>query len=129
MLLALDSTARLAHGDDVADQLIGSSTEKKSPEVLNLRSSESLVGVLLVDIGLILGVVATVKDPKFQRNFACVALGTHALMALWRVRVESKLPALKKDWKGQLVGDALMASSWCAFLWQQARAAKAVAPQ
>lgn len=127
MLLALDRTAQLAHGRDVAAQLLGAESETHSLQVLNLRASESLVGLLLVDIGLVLGVVATSKDARFQRNFSCVALGTHALMALWRFRVESRLPALKKDWKSQLVGDVLLASSWCAFLWQQARNAKSSA--
>jgi hypothetical protein len=68
---------------------------------------------------LILGVASTVKDETFRRRLCYAALATHGIMAAWRVLKESTLPALAKDWKGQLVGDAIMASSWIYYLLQR----------
>ena len=117
MIMDLDKTAKAVHGEEIAKDLIGdAASAKTSEEVSKVRITESLVGVLLVDIGLILGVVATAKRSSFQRNFASVALGTHALMAFWRYKFESKVPSLKDAWKKQLFGDAVMASTWAGFL-------------
>ncbi len=114
MLLGLKQTAEAVHGSETASKLLGSTEEDR----LAIHASESLVGVLLVDVGLILGLVATVKDERFRRHFCGIAIGTHCLMAAWRYLVASRVPALSKDWKGQLVGDALMGASWAAYLLQ-----------
>lgn len=114
MVLNLDATAKAAHGEEIATSLLKSDL---------VRTSESLVGVLLVDFALLLGAVSTVKDEKFQRVFCGVALCTHGLMAAWRIFVESRVPELQSAWKNQLVGDALMASTWAYFLLQKAKAA------
>jgi hypothetical protein len=117
-LASVDKAAAALHGDDIAARLVGDAATAAADErVAAVRASESLVGLLLVDLGLVLGVVATAREARLQRNFAAVAAGTHALTALWRWRVASCLPALHDQWRGQLVGDLLLGGTWLGFLY------------
>jgi hypothetical protein len=116
ILLNLQGAASIMHGEKEGKELLGSTPEDK----LAIGTAERLVGVLLVDVGLILGVVGTARDEQFRRDFCRVALATHALMAGWRIGVASKVPALNRDgtWKKQLVGDVVMGSSWAWYLFR-----------
>lgn len=105
------------HGEKDGAALMGSTPADK----LAIGTAERLVGVLLIDIGLILGLVANVKDEKFQKEFCGVAIATHMLMGGWRIGVASKVPALEHMWKKQLAGDVLMASTWAYFLARNAK--------
>jgi hypothetical protein len=117
MVLALDKTAEAAHGKEAAEAVFGGTANKAADKVA-LRVSESLAGVLLIDIGLLLGIIATAKDRAFQRNVCYAALSTYALMAAFRLTKQSQVEALRKDVPGQLVGDAVMAASWAWWLWK-----------
>jgi hypothetical protein len=110
MLYNLDWMTQLVHGDETAKTLFAENTK--------LRVAESLTAVLLVDIALILGVVATSKEIGFQRNFCKAALGIHASLAAFRLAYQRKIPEMKKDIPGQLVGDAIMAGTWAYWLWK-----------
>lgn len=114
ILFAMEDAAAFLHGAKDANKLLGSTHEDK----IAIRTSESLVGVLLVDVAVLLGVISVVEDEETRRAVCYAGLGAHALMATWRWKVASKVPALKGAWRGQLVGDAVLASTWAYYLLQ-----------
>jgi len=113
ILSNFEGAATFIHGKEYADLLLGSTPHDQ----LSIRTSETLVGILLLDIALILGIISTVKDSTFQKRFCYTALITHGLMINWRYFYASKVPALANDWKNQCVGDIIMGSSWLYYLY------------
>nr|ABC41688.1 unknown [Musa acuminata] len=81
-----------------------------------IQTSDSFAGLLLFAIGLLLFMVAFVKDRDFQAFFAKGCILLHAAMALWRVFFERRLEDLARDWPRQLVGDLVLSLSWVLFL-------------
>lgn len=112
MLFGLDKATEVAHGKDAKEELIGTSAEDK----IALRTSESLVGLLLVDVALLLAVSSTSSDETFRRRFCMAALGTHGLMASWRLTKQRQVAAVRSAIPAQLAGDAILASSWMWYL-------------
>ncbi|KAI9016891.1 hypothetical protein DFJ74DRAFT_678698 [Hyaloraphidium curvatum] len=115
ILANLDDAAAMVHGKEKGAKLLGSTPDDR----LAIRTSESLVGVLLVDVALLLGLAATAKDEGFRRDFCKVALAIHGSLAAWRFAFASKVPALEGDWQKQVLGDAVMACSWVYYLLQK----------
>ncbi|KAB1202967.1 hypothetical protein CJ030_MR8G022082 [Morella rubra] len=100
------------HGSETASKLQGSTPHDQ----LLIQTSGSFSGLLLFGIGLLLFMVAFVRDRDFQSFFAkgCVLL--HISMAVWRVYFERKLEDLARDWPRQAVGDIALALSWVFFI-------------
>lgn len=100
------------HGSETASKLQGST----SHDQLLIQTSDSFSGLLLVVIGLLLFMIAFVKDSKFQSFFAkgCVLL--HISMAAWRIYFGMKLEDLARDLLRQVIGDIALALSWVFFL-------------
>ncbi|KAH7861125.1 hypothetical protein Vadar_021904 [Vaccinium darrowii] len=112
IMFYLNETFVLGHGTETAQKLLGSTPHDQ----LLIQISDSFAGLLLFAVGLLLLMVAFVKDTEFQSFFAkgCVLL--HVSMALWRVYFERRLEDLAHDWPRQLVGDLVLAFSWVLFL-------------
>lgn len=112
IMFYLKETFVLGHGTKTARKLLGSTPHDQ----LLIQISNSFAGLLLFAVGLLLLMVAFVKDTEFQSFFAkgCVLL--HVSMALWRVYFERRLEDLARDWPRQLVGDLVLAFSWILFL-------------
>lgn len=112
IMFYLKETFVLGHGTETARKLLGSTPHDQ----LLIQISNSFAGLLLFAVGLLLLMVAFVKDTEFQSFFAkgCVLL--HVSMALWRVYFERRLEDLARDWPRQLVGDLVLAFSWILFL-------------
>ncbi|XP_052177991.1 uncharacterized protein LOC127791873 [Diospyros lotus] len=100
------------HGTKIASKLVGSTPHDQ----LLIRTSDSLSGLLLFGIGLLLFMVAFVEDTKFHGFFARGCALLHVAMAAWRVHFERKLEELGHDWLRQIVGDIVMGLSWVFFL-------------
>ncbi|PWA73335.1 hypothetical protein CTI12_AA261790 [Artemisia annua] len=101
-----------SHGNEIATKLLGSTPHDQ----LLIQTSDSFSGLLLFAIGILLFMVAFVKDRDFQSFFAkgCVLL--HIAMAVWRIYFERKLELLGGDWIRLVVGDFVLALSWVLFL-------------
>ncbi|KAL7219246.1 hypothetical protein ACSBR2_012348 [Camellia fascicularis] len=112
IMFYLKEISVFGHGTETAQKLMGSTPHDQ----LLIQISDSFAGLLLFVIGLLLFMVAFVKDTAFQSFFAkgCVLL--HVSMALWRVYFERRLDDLARDWPRQLVGDFVLALSWVFFL-------------
>lgn len=102
----------LGHGAETAKKLSGSTPHDQ----LLIQTSNSFAGLLLFVVGLLLFMVAFVKDKEFQSFFAkgCVLL--HVSTAVWRVCFERRVEVLAWDWPRQVIGDFLLAFSWILFL-------------
>ena len=112
IMFYLKEISVFGHGSETARKLMGSSPHDQ----LLIQVSDSFAGLLLFVIGILLFMVAFVKDREFQSFFAkgCVLL--HASMALWRVCFERRLEDLARDWPRQLVDDFVLGLSWVMFL-------------
>ncbi|XP_042954189.1 uncharacterized protein LOC122290504 [Carya illinoinensis] len=112
MMFYSNEVSVFGHGTEIARKLQGSTPQDQ----LLIRTSDSFSGLLLFTIGLLLFMVAFVKDREFQSFFAkgCVLL--HISVAVWRVYFERKLEDLARDWPRQVVGDIALALSWVFFL-------------
>uniref|UniRef100_A0A7N0RDR6 DUF7865 domain-containing protein n=1 Tax=Kalanchoe fedtschenkoi TaxID=63787 RepID=A0A7N0RDR6_KALFE len=112
MMFYTQQVYTLNHGIEATLQLLGSTPHDQ----LLIRTSDSFSGLLLFAIGLLLFMVAFVKDVDFQSFFAkgCVAL--HVAMGLWRVCFERSVEVLAWDWARQSVGDVVLGLSWVFFL-------------
>ncbi|GJY36718.1 hypothetical protein Tco_0422096 [Tanacetum coccineum] len=99
-----------SHGNEIATKLSGSTPHDQ----LLIQTSDSFSGLLLFAVGILLFMVAFVKDRDFQSFFAkgCVLL--HIAMAVWRIYFERKLEELGRDWIRLVVGDIVLALSWLA---------------
>ncbi len=84
-----------------------------------LEVAESLVGLLLVDIGIFRCVLSTSADTNLQQLTRKAALGIHAAMISWRLLFQQQVEAVRKDMFGQIVGDMIMASTWGFYLFQE----------
>ncbi|THU51246.1 uncharacterized protein LOC135640183 [Musa acuminata AAA Group] len=112
MMFYLNEIAVVGHGRETARRLQGSTPHDQ----LLIQTSDSFAGLLLFAIGLLLFMVAFVKDRDFQAFFAKGCILLHAAMALWRVFFERRLEDLARDWPRQLVGDLVLSLSWVLFL-------------
>ena len=112
IMFYLKEISVFGHGSKTARKLMGSSPHDQ----LLIQVSDSFARLLLFVIGILLFMVAFVKDKEFQGFFAegCVLL--HALMALWRVCFERRLEDLAWYWPRQLVRDVALALSCVMFL-------------
>ncbi|KAG2681864.1 hypothetical protein I3843_11G164700 [Carya illinoinensis] len=112
MMFYSNEASVFGHGPDIASKLQGSTPHDQ----LLIRTSDSFSGLLLFSIGMLLFMVAFVKDREFQSFFAkgCVLL--HIFMAVWRVCFERKIEDLAHDWMRQVVGDIALGLSWVFFL-------------
>lgn len=101
-----------SHGNETAIKLLGSTPHDQ----LLIKTSDSFSGLLLFAVGILLFMVAFVKDRDFQNFFAkgCVLL--HIAMAVWRIYFERKLEELGRDWLRLVLGDFVLALSWVLFL-------------
>lgn len=102
----------ICHGKETASKLLGSTPH----DHILIRTSESLVGMLLVTISIILFMVSFVKDREFQIFFSKGCILIHALMGIWRFYFERRVEDLARDWPRQAVGDFIFSLSWVFFL-------------
>lgn len=112
MMFYANELVVFSHGKDTASKLMGSTPHDQ----LLIQTSDSFSGLLLFAIGFLLMMVAFVKDKEFQGFFArgCVLL--HVAMAVWRIYFDRKLEDLGGTWLRLVVGDIVLALSWCFFL-------------
>lgn len=102
----------LSHGVETAGKLIGSTPHDQ----LLIRTSDSFAGLLLLAIGLLLFMVAGVKDREFQDFFAKGCTILHIFVAAWRFLIEREVEDLAWDSVRLTVGDFLLAFSWLLFV-------------
>lgn len=100
------------HGKETASKLLGSTPHDQ----LLIQTSDSLAGMLLFSIGIMLFMVSFVRDREFQSFFAKGCIVLHTLMALWRFYFARRVEDLARDWPRQVVGDIIMSLSWVFFL-------------
>jgi len=100
------------HGKETASKLMGSTPRDQ----LLIQTSDSLAGMLLFGIGIMLFMVSFVRDREFQSFFARGCICLHTLMAFWRFYFERGVEDLARDWPRQVVGDIIMSLSWVFFL-------------
>ncbi|CAI9089397.1 OLC1v1023963C1 [Oldenlandia corymbosa var. corymbosa] len=112
IMFYLKEISVLGHGIETAKKMMGSTPHDQ----LLIQTSDSFAGLLLFVIGLLLFMVAFVKDREFQNFFAKGLILIHLSVALWRVFFERKLEDLAYDWPRQLVGDFVLGLSWLFFL-------------
>lgn len=112
IMFYLNEISVFGHGIETARKILGSTPHDQ----LLIQISDSFAGLLLFVIGILLFMVAFVKDRGFQSFFAKGLILIHVSVALWRVYFERKLEDLAHDWPRQLVGDFVLALSWAFFL-------------
>lgn len=112
MMFYTNEASIFTHGNEIASKLIGSTPHDQ----LLIQTSHSFSGLLLFAIGLLLFMIAFVKDPKFQSFFAIGCVFLHIAMALWRIYFERKLLDLGNDWLREVAGDIVLGLSWVFFL-------------
>lgn len=112
MMFYMKEMYTLGHGIETTTKLLGSTPHDQ----LLIRTSDSFSGMLLFAIGLLLFMVAFVRDREFQAFFAKGCTLLHVSMAMWRVYFERGIEDLAWDWLRQTVGDILLAGSWVFFL-------------
>ncbi len=108
------AVAKLMHNEETADKLFSGNSEDK----VAIRVGESLVGLLLVDIGILLNVMATSTSKEFQKLTYQAALVTHGLMLGWRFLYQTQLEAVRKEIPSQAFSDLVMSSTWAILLWK-----------
>ena len=122
ILYSVNKMATYVHGDKASELLFGKDGEEGgliSQNLLNMRVTESLVGLLLVDVGILLTVISTTTSRELQEVTCKAALGMHALMISWRLLYQRKVEAVRKEIPGQIIADVVMASTWAAYLFTQ----------
>ncbi|KAL5730387.1 hypothetical protein ACHQM5_003213 [Ranunculus cassubicifolius] len=112
MMFYLNEISIFGHGRETATKLLGSTPHDQ----LMIQISESFAGLLFCAIGVLLFMVAFVKDREFQSFFAKGCVLIHLSAAFWRVYFERRVEDLASDWPRQLIGDILLAVSWVFFL-------------
>ncbi|CAN6449302.1 unnamed protein product [Victoria cruziana] len=112
MMFYRNEIAVVGHGRETAGKLLGSTPHDQ----LLIQTSDSLSGMLLFAIGLLLFMVSFVKDREFQSFFAKGCILLHFLMAMWRFYFERRLEDLAGDWIRQVIGDLMLGLSWVLFL-------------
>lgn len=112
MMLYTIGFSVFGHDTEMASKLQGSTPH----EQLLLQTSYSFSGLLLFAIGLLMFMVAFVKDRQFQIFFAKGCLFLYVAFAIWRIYFERKLEGLAWVWVRQVVGDIVLALSWVNFL-------------
>ncbi|CAF0891296.1 unnamed protein product [Rotaria sp. Silwood1] len=109
MVLSVSTLARLAHGEEVTKKLHLTDEDEKSQLI---QTSESLVGMMLIFIAILLYMVSHVEQIEFQRYFSKGCILIHLLLAMWRIFVEARVQTLHKDVKGQILTDLIFAATW-----------------
>ncbi|PIA36683.1 hypothetical protein AQUCO_03300115v1 [Aquilegia coerulea] len=112
IMFYLQEISVFGHGNETSSKILGSTPHDQ----LLIQTSESLTGLLLCVIGLLLFMVSFVKDGKFQSFFAKGCVVIHVCIAVWRIFIERKIEDLARDWPKQVVGDIALALSWVFFL-------------
>ena len=112
IMFFLSEMATVGVGKETASKLLGSTPHDQ----LLIKTSEALVGVCYVFIGIMLFMVAFVKDKEFQSFFAKGCVLMHMLMAAWRLFFERRIEDVAWDWPRQIIGDFFLAMSWVLFL-------------
>lgn len=112
MMFYSDEVFVFSHGKEHGSKLLGSTPHDQ----LLIRTSDSFSGLLLFAIGILLFMVAFVKDRDFHSFFpkGCVIL--HVAMAIWRICFQRKVEVLGLDWLRLVVGDIVLGLSWVLFL-------------
>ncbi|KAF6155841.1 hypothetical protein GIB67_039172 [Kingdonia uniflora] len=111
MMFYLKEISVFGHGDETANKLLGSTPHDQ----LLIQTSDALAGLLLCVIGVLLFMVAFVKDKEFQSFFCKGCVFVHVCMALWRINFERRVEVLARDWPKQVIGDIVLALSWVLF--------------
>ncbi|KAG6421343.1 hypothetical protein SASPL_117894 [Salvia splendens] len=108
MMFYRDEVFVFSHGKDHASKILGSTPHDQ----LLIRTSDSFSGLLLFAVGMLLFMVAFVKEKEFHGFFArgCVVL--HVAMAIWRIYFERKVEDLGHDWLRLVFGDIILGLSW-----------------
>ncbi|XP_074370297.1 uncharacterized protein LOC141711621 [Apium graveolens] len=112
MMFYTNELVVFSHGKETASKLMGSTPHDQ----LLIQTSDSFSGLLLFAIGFLLMMVAFVKDKEFQGFFARGCVMLHVAMAVWRIYFDRKLEDLGGTWVRLVVGDIVLALSWCFFL-------------
>ncbi|KAH6778434.1 transmembrane protein [Perilla frutescens var. hirtella] len=102
----------LSHGREQASKLIGSTAHDQ----LLIRTSDSFSGLLLTAVGVLVLMVAFVKDREFQSFFAKGCVFLHLMMAIWRLSFEREILLLAHDCLRLLLADFAFGLSWLFFL-------------
>ncbi|UJR21393.1 hypothetical protein I4U23_024483 [Adineta vaga] len=123
MIFSISTISRIAHGDEITNKLHLIDDDEKSRLI---QTSESLVGMMLIFIGVLLYMVSSLEDKKFQRYFSKGCILIHILLACWRIFVEAKIQVLQKDVHGQIITDLVFAGTWLIVLLLTRDATKAV---
>ncbi|CAF2412230.1 unnamed protein product [Rotaria sp. Silwood2] len=113
MVLSVNTLARLTHGEEVTEKLHLTDEDEKSQLI---HTSESLVGMMLIFIAILLYMISHLEQIEFQRYFSKGCILIHLLLATWRIFVESRVQALQKDLKGQIFTDLIFAAIWMTVL-------------
>jgi hypothetical protein len=122
ILYSVDMTATAFHGSQAAKELFGDdSVTERNQDKVTVRVSESAVGLMLVDIGVLLSVISTSTSAEFQKLTCQCALGIHGLMVAWRLCFQRHVEAVRKDIGGQIFTDVLFASTWGLYLLKLAK--------
>jgi hypothetical protein len=117
VLYNVDMLSNVLHGEKYTKELFGG--DKKGPQdsvKAALRVSESLVGFLMVDVGILIGIISRIKDKELQ-NLTCVAaVSVHFAFIIWRLLILRRIEAIRHEIPKQIASDIIMASTWLAFL-------------
>lgn len=112
IMFYLKEVSVLGHGSETSSRILGSTPHDQ----LLIQTSESLTGMLLCVIGVLIFMVSFVVDREFESFFAKGCVLIHVCVAVWRVCFERKIEDLAFDWPRQVVGDIVLALSWIFFL-------------
>ncbi|CAF0938249.1 unnamed protein product [Adineta steineri] len=115
MVLSISTVSRLAHVEEVTKKLHLTDDDEKSRLI---QTSESLVGMMLIFIGILLYMISYLEDIAFQRYFSKGCILIHVLLASWRIFVEAQVQTLQKDVKGQIIMDLIFAGTWLTILFR-----------
>lgn len=89
---------------------------EKSDDKITVRASESLVGLLLVDVGLLLGLLSYTDNAQLKTLTCKTAVGIHGLMIGWRLWFQHQIMPVNVDFGKQVLGDLAMAATWILYL-------------
>ncbi|CAF1106676.1 unnamed protein product [Rotaria sordida] len=109
MVFSVSTLARLLHSEGVTEKLHLTDEDAKSQLI---QTSESLVGMMLIFIAILLYMISHLEQIELQRYFSKGCILIHLLLATWRICVEARVQALQKDLKGQLLTDLIFAATW-----------------
>lgn len=117
----LAGAAILFNWNAIADKSPQNKTAKvlfseKSDDRVAVRASESLVGLLLVDVGLLLGLLSYTESAQLKTLTCRTAVGIHGLMIGWRLWFQHQIIPVNANFGKQILGDMAMAATWILYL-------------